>query len=241
MSTTAAEIDAGPADGGSARNEPTLSTAVRVGGFVLITLAVSALVFALARPVQVLPLMQPAPAMSLRDSSGATVKTARLAGTVVVLQLSTLECSGSCADGHAALQRLQRRLQTSRPRVPVWLLTVLLDGSARPAAVLRERQTALAADPRWWRVVTADRGGLKAAIGAGLGVYYATDPSGRVAFEPATFLVDERGIVRASYRTASPDPGRIARDLDLVLREASSRGAVRAAYAAAHLFLCYPR
>lgn len=238
----------GTADGGAslvrspilARSESSVPAAVRICGLALAAVAGAGLIFAVFRPVQVLPRLHPAPPVMLRDPEGATIASARLGGTVLVFQLSALRCPGSCGDGHAVLQLLQRRLQTSPPAVPVRLVTVLLDGDVPPAA-LRARRAALDADPRWWRVATADPAQLKNVVGAGFGVYYAADAAGRVAFEPATFLVDERGIVRAEYRTASPDPSRVVRDLDLVLREASSRGAARAAYAAAHLFLCYPR
>jgi protein SCO1 len=221
------------------RESPPPAT-VRIFGVSLAVLACAALAFAWLRPVQVLPLLQPAPPVTLRDGSGAVIASAHLGGTVLLFQLSALRCLGPCGDGHEALHTLQRRLEVSPPAVPVRLLTVLLDSPVPPAA-LRARQVALGADPRWWRVATADAAQLKNVVGAGFGVYYAADGTGRVAFEPATFLVDERGIVRAEYRTASPDPARIGRDLDLVLREASSRGVARAAYAAAHLFLCYPR
>ena len=117
-------------------------------------------------------------------------------------------------------------------------MTIVLDGNREPGAI-RGRAGVLGADPHWWSLATADPGQLKNMVGSGFGVYYTEDPSGRIAFEPATFLVDKRGIVRAEYRT--PNPARIGRDLDLVLREATTQGAARAAYAAAHLFLCYPR
>jgi protein SCO1 len=221
------------------RESPT-PAAVRIFGISLAALACAALGFAWLRPVQVLPLLQPAPPVTLRDGDGAVIASAHLGGTVLFFQLSALRCPGPCGDGHEALRALQRRLEVSPPAVPVRLLTVLLDGNVPPAA-FRARQAALGVDPRWWRVATADAAQLKNVVGGGFGVYYAADAAGRVAFEPATFLVDEHGIVRAEYRTASPDPARIGRDLDLVLREASSRGVARAAYAAAHLFLCYPR
>jgi protein SCO1/2 len=224
---------------GTGRESPS-PAAVRFFGISLAACACAALAVAVFRPVQILPLLRPAPPMTLREGDGSVITSAHLGGTVFVFHLSALRCLGPCGNGHAALHMLQRRLEVSPPAVPVRLLTVLLDSSVSPAA-LRARQAALGADPRWWRVATADATQLKNMVGAGFGVYYAADGTGRVAFEPATFLVDERGIVRAEYPTASLDPARIGRDLDLVLREASSWGAARAAYAAAHLFLCYPR
>jgi protein SCO1 len=211
---------------------------VRAVGVVLAGLSCAALAFALLRPVQVLPYVKPAPPVALRDTAGRLVASARLGGTVLIFQVSALRCPGPCEDGHAALQALQRRLEAAPPAVPVRLVTIVLDGHRQPGA-FRSRPRVLGTHPRWWNLATADPMQLKDMVGSGFGVYYTEDPSGRIAFEPATFLVDERGIVRAEYRT--PNPARIGRDLDLVLREASTQGAARAAYAAAHLFLCYPR
>jgi cytochrome oxidase Cu insertion factor (SCO1/SenC/PrrC family) len=192
------------------------------------------------RPVQVLPFLRPAPPFVLYDADGGTVATPRTAGTILLVQISALRCSGACEDGHPAFQTVQRRLAAVPPAVPVRLVTIVLDGGARPGA-LRGRAAALGVDPRWWRLATADAARLKTAVGGGLGVYYSAGTAAGVAFEPATVLIDDRGIVRAEYRTGRPDPARLIRDLDLVLREASSRGAVRGAYAVAHFFLCYPR
>jgi protein SCO1 len=194
----------------------------------------------LLRPVQVVPLLRPAPSVTLRDADGGTIVSARLGGTVLIFELAALRCPGPCDGGHEALLALQRRFAAAPPAVPVRLVTVMLDGDGRSGA-LRARRAAMRADRRWWRVATADAVQLKDVFGAGFGAYYTTDRDGRVEFEPATFLVDERGMVRAEYRTGSPDPARIGRDLDLIIREASSRGTARALYAAAHLFLCYPR
>jgi protein SCO1/2 len=55
-------------------------------------------------------------------------------------------------------------------------------------------------------------------------------------------LVDGSGIIRAEYRTATPDMAIIERDINLLLEEAENiDGPSRYAYEAAHLFLCYPR
>jgi cytochrome oxidase Cu insertion factor (SCO1/SenC/PrrC family) len=214
--------------------------AVLACGTFLAAVSCAALVIALVRPVQVLPFLRPAPPYTLRDASGGTVTSAGASGTIMLFQVSALRCPAGCEDGHAVLAAVQRRLRGAAPPRPVRLVTVVLDGGARTDA-LRRLGREFGADPQWWRIATADATRLKDIIGAGLGIYYTADRAGRIAFEPATILVDERGIVRADYRTARPDSARIVRDLDLVLREAASRGAARAAYAAAHFFLCYPR
>jgi hypothetical protein len=208
-------------------------------GAFLTAVCCAALTFALLRPVRVLPFLRPAPPVVLRDADGMSIAFPS-AATITIFQVSALRCPGPCEDGHPALQAVQRHLEAVPPAVAVRLVTIVLDGEGRPGA-LRRRAAALGADRRWWRLATSDPAALKDRIGGGLGVYYAADHKHGVLFDPATILVDERGIVRAEYRTARPDAAGMVRDLDLVRREASSRGAARAAYAAAHLFLCYPR
>ncbi|HYM91183.1 MAG TPA: SCO family protein [bacterium] len=209
------------------------------GAFVTL-LVCATLAFAVFRPVQVLPLLRPAPPVSLRDADGVPVTLGRLSGAIVVFQFSALRCAAPCPDGHQALQQLQQRAAAAPLRLPVRLVTVVLDGQERPQA-LRARRAALGADSPWWQFATGDATQLKDAVGGGFGVYYAQDRDGRIALDPATVLVDERGIVRAEYRTAAPEAALIWRDIGLIAREASTRGAARALYSAAHLFLCYPR
>jgi len=231
-----------PAAGTRGELEPRARGAVpglRVWAGLVVLLVCTTLAFALFRPVQVLPLLRPAPPVALDDAAGAPIVLARLAGTILVFQFSALRCALPCDDGHQAFQQLQQRLAAKPLGLPVRLVTVVLDGQGRPRQ-LAERSASMGADPRWWRLATGDATRLKDVVGGGFGVYYAPGPSG-VAFDPATIVVDERGIVRAEYRTASPDAGLIWRDAQLIVREAASRGASRVLYSAAHLFLCYPR
>ena len=198
------------------------------------------LAFAVLRPVQVLPLLHPAPPIALRAADGTSVTLERMGGTIVVFQVSALRCALACADGHETLRRIQQRLAAAAPPVPVRLVTVMLDGDGRMRA-LAARAAALGAAPGWWQVATADPDQLKDIVGAGFGVYYTRARDGRVAFDPATILVDDRGVVRADYRTAAISADLLWRDIGLVAREAVSHGVDRALYGAAHLFLCYPR
>jgi len=205
-----------------------------------VLLVCASLAFAVFRPVQVLPLLHPAPPVSLRTADGAAVGLARLGGTIVVFQISALQCTPPCADGHEALHAIQQRLATASLPVPVRLVTVVLDGAGRPGA-LAARSAAMDADPRWWQLATAVATQLKDIVGAGFGIYYTQGRDGRIALDPATIVVDGHGIVRADYRTAALSAVLLWRDIGLVAREAASRGAGRMLYGAAHLFLCYPR
>ncbi|HLJ59674.1 MAG TPA: SCO family protein [bacterium] len=198
---------------------------LRVWAALVALLVCTTLAFALFRPVQVLPLLRPAPPVALADAAGAPIVLARLAGTILIFQFSALQCARPCDDGHQAFQQLQQRLAAKPLGVPVRLVTVMLDGQGRPRQ-LAERSASMGADPRWWRLATGDATRLKDVVGGGFGVYYGPGPGG-IVFDPATIVVDERGIVRAEYRTASPDAGLVLRDAQLIAREAASRGASR--------------
>ena len=64
----------------------------------------------------------------------------------------------------------------------------------------------------------------------------------RIPIDPVFALVDGWGVLRAVYRTATPDVEILKRDLRLVVQEVqNSTGVNRYAYEAAHLFLCYPK
>ena len=141
----------------------------------IVLLACASLAFAVFRPVQVLPLLHPAPPVSLRAADGAPLALARLGGTIVVFQISALRCAPTCADGHEALHAIQQRLAAASLSVPVRLVTVVLDGDGRPRA-LAARRAAMGADPRWWQLATGGATQLKDIVGAGFGVYYTQAP-----------------------------------------------------------------
>ncbi|MFZ1400238.1 MAG: hypothetical protein WAS33_25265, partial [Candidatus Promineifilaceae bacterium] len=83
---------------------------------------------------------------------------------------------------------------------------------------------------------------LKSVIGGGFGVFYDVREDGRFKLDPAFFLVDGSGVIRAEYRTEEPDIDIIMRDFGLLAAEVDhSEGIYRFAYEAAHLFSCYPR
>ena len=79
-------------------------------------------------------------------------------------------------------------------------------------------------------------------MGGGFEAYYEPDGQGGFKFDPALTLVDGWGIIRAEYRGRTPDPDQILRQIQVVEDEVGkSRGVVKLAYEAAHLFSCYAR
>jgi protein SCO1/2 len=107
---------------------------------------------------------------------------------------------------------------------------------------LAAHAAALGADPTTWHFVTGDLTQLKNVIGAGFSTYFNQEAGGDFTFDPVFVLVDGWGILRAVYRTPSPDPDIVTRDVRLIVQETNnSQGINRYAYEAAHLFSCYPR
>jgi cytochrome oxidase Cu insertion factor (SCO1/SenC/PrrC family) len=117
-----------------------------------------------------------------------------------------------------------------------------------------------------WRFLTGDDPTtVKIMVSTGFDLFYEKESlEGQLSdgeqepysfgFVPMAVLIDGWGIIRSEYRQYEPaerlsfsdgasdiDPNILLRDLRLVAKEANnSKGMAKAAYGAAHLFLCYP-
>lgn len=211
-------------------------------GFIALLL-VGVFAFVTLRPIQVLPRITLAPGFSLLDQSGTQLTNEDLRGHLVLYNFSYTNCAAPCQTTSETMQALQTRLdELDAGGIPVRLVTISVDPERDTPEVLHAHAAALGADPAVWSFATGPAERLKWIIGAGFGVYYAPRDDGSIALDPAFMLVDGAGILRATYRTATPDVERILRDLGLIVEEVqNSEGAARYAYEAAHLFLCYPR
>jgi protein SCO1/2 len=201
------------------------------------------LAFATFQPFQVLPRMALSPGFALVDQSGRPVTSEDLRGHLVVYNFTYTGCESPCPQTSQVMQALQSHLPNiQRAGLPVDLVTISFDAEHDTPARLRGYAAGLQADPGYWHFLSSDAGRLKQVIGGGFDVYYAGKADGSFDFEPTFILVDGAGLVRARYRTAVPSLATIERDLELIAKEAqNSRGALRLAYEAAHLFLCYPQ
>lgn len=204
---------------------------------------VSALAFALFRPILVLPRISLAPGFSLQDETGQRFTSEDLRGQIILYNFTYLHCAPPCPETTNVMQGVWTRLaEVDTVGIPVTLVTVSFDPQRDTPAQLRKYAVPLRGTNDNWRFLTGTADRLKWMIGGGFGVYYDAREDGTFVFDPAFMLVDGAGILRAEYRTATPEVDRILRDIGLVAEEANnSKGANRAAYEAAHLFLCYPR
>ena len=212
--------------------------------YIIIALAVMAMVaFAIFQPLLVLPRMGLSPGFRLIDQTGKAWSNEDLRGHIVLYNFTYTNCTAPCPQSNSAMQAIQRALPTINSRgYPVDLVTISFDPERDTPAVLADYAAQLGAEPSKWHFLTGEALPLKYVIGGGFGAYYQADETGTFTFEPTFALVDGAGILRAKYRTATPDPAILQRDLELIAKEAEqSTGPTRLAYEAAHLFLCYPK
>ena len=212
--------------------------------YILIGLiAIGPIAFATLRPIQVLPRITPAPSFVLTNQAGQSLTSEDLRGSIVLYNFTYTHCQADCPQTSPTMQAVQAQLDTiENGNIPIQLVTLSFDPTRDTPATLQQYATTLGADTSQWHFATGPANQLKWIIGAGYSLFYQANPDGTYTFDPALMLVDGAGILRAEYRTATPEIDRILRDINLLISEAqNSQGAARYAYEAAHLFLCYPR
>ncbi|HWQ13062.1 MAG TPA: SCO family protein [Roseiflexaceae bacterium] len=238
---TSRALNSAPAPATPARTRRLLA----LGYGLLAGLLAGVLWFAVARPVQVLPRIRPAPAFTLTDAGGRWLGAEELRGRVVLLSFGYTRCGVECA-------ALEERLLAARDGLAqagllgqeVALVTISVDPEHDTPATLRRYAARLGADERTWRFLTGAPAEIKEVVGGGFHVYYAPRTPGGAGppleLDQRAVLVDGSGVIRAEYGLAQLEVWRVLRDVELVRREAASSGWERPVYDAAHLFVCYP-
>lgn len=203
---------------------------------------VALVLFVTIQPIQVLPRMTLAPGYAFTDASGNLLTSEDARGKITLYNFTYTGCEAPCPETGPATAAIQQSIAAvDTGDIPVQLVTISFDPERDTPEAMAAWLAEQGADPAIWKAATGDPEKLKNVIGGGFGVYYGTTEEGELAFDPAFVLVDGNGIIRTKYRTATPDPEIVARDLGLVTREVqNSSGAQKLAYEAAHLFLCYP-
>ncbi len=197
--------------------------------------------FTTVKPVVVLPRINLAPGFNLVDQNGAQISNEHLRGGIALYNFTYTDCTGDCpqttplmAEVHEAVSQLQT------DGIPVHLVTMTINPEVDTVEKLGTQAAAYNADPEIWHFATGSPVQIKSVVGGGFSTYY-TQKDGEIKFDPAFMLVDGNGILRAEYRTATPQKDILLRDINLLVEEAhNSTGPQRLAYEAAHLFLCYP-
>lgn len=215
----------------------------RLWGALLALPLLAVLAFAIFQPIQVLPRMTLAPGFSLVDQEGGRLTSEDLRGRFVLYNFTYGGCAEGCPQTSQIMaQAQQAAAQMDLGDVSLELVTISFDPARDTPARLAEMAAQAGADTENWHFVTGDPTDLKQIIGAGFSTYYQARDDGSFEFDPVFALVDGWGIIRAKYKSATPDLAIIQRDLNLLAQEVrNSAGVGRYAYEAAHLFLCYPK
>ncbi|MBS1179133.1 MAG: transrane protein [Proteobacteria bacterium] len=144
------------------------------------------------------------PALPLYTLDGEAVDAKSLHGQWLLLTLGAADCDGECQQRLYMQRQLREMVGRERERIDkIWLVT---DGAELPATL----RTALQADPAL-RVLRVPRAALAAWL----------QPEEGHALEQHLYLVDPMGewMMRMP---ADPDPARVKRDLERLLRASSS-------------------
>ncbi|MBK8901279.1 MAG: SCO family protein [Anaerolineaceae bacterium] len=198
--------------------------------------------FSTARPILVLPRITLAPGFYLTDQNGETFTSEALRGQIALYNFTYTNCEAPCEQTSQVMAEVQTRLPEVGASVPLKLVTFSIDPARDDPAQLFAFAAKMGADPAVWHLATGGAPQLKSVIGGGFSVYYQEAENGDFKLDPALFLVDGSGVIRAEYRSDTPDIDIIMRDFGLLAAEVeNSEGIYRFAYEAAHLFSCYPR
>jgi protein SCO1/2 len=189
-----------------------------------------------------LPRITLAPGYSLIDQDGNRLTNEDMRGSITLYNFTHTTCAAPCAQTSGVMREIQDRLpEVESYGIPVKLVTISIDPEHDTPEVLRDYAAVVGADPEIWHFVTGPVDRLRWIIGGGFGFYFEHKDDGRIVFDPGFMLVDGLGILRAEYRTATPDTDRILDGIQLITEEVEkSKGANKVAYEAAHLFMCYP-
>jgi protein SCO1/2 len=229
----------------SSRETPRISSGMLIWKlfFGLFTLMGAGVIwFSTARPIVVLPRITLAPGFYLTDQNGETFTSEALRGQIALYNFTYTNCAAPCEQTSTVMAEVQSRLPGVVTTVPLKLVTISIDPVRDDAAQLHAFATAIGADTAVWHMATGGAQQLKSVIGGGYSVFYKEMEDGSFKLDPAFFLVDGSGVIRAEYRSATPDLDIIMRDFGLLAAEVqNSEGIYRFAYEAAHLFSCYPR
>lgn len=206
-------------------------------------LLIAVIAFATFRPVLVLPRITLAPGYSLIDQNGHGISSEDMRGKITLYNITHSRCTAPCPETGLIMKEVQERLpEIESSQIPIELVTISVDPEVDTPEVLQEYARTLNADLSSWHFITGPIDRLKRVIGGGFGFYFNKQDDGDLIFDSGFVLVDGDGILRAEYRTGSPKSDRIMSDIELIIEEVQhSTGAKKAAYEAAHLFMCYPR
>lgn len=156
------------------------------------------------------------PDLELTDQTGAAVRSADLAGHVLIANFIFTRCPTVCPVTSLKMKRLGERLATEDA---VELVSISVDPENDTPEVLRAYAARYRADPARWRFLTGEAGAVRRAVEKGFKLNVerrgvAADGTPDIVHDLHFVLIDRRLRIRGYYD--SEDAGR----LDDLVRDA---------------------
>lgn len=200
------------------------------------------LYFALVQPIQVLPLIGPAPAFELTNQYGDLFRSFDDTEHYTLYAFSATRDGTGFGDIIRFLQGAEVLLEENGWDDSVRFVVISVDPEHDESSVLQAKFEQLALDDSRYMFLTGPPVAVKLAVGTGFGVYYESPQlEDNFVYDQKLVLVDNAGIIRANYDMNYVNYDILERDFDLLFTEAAAEGVSTVAYSAAHLFLCFPR
>lgn len=163
------------------------------------------------------------PAFELVNQSGRAVRSAELAGKVVLVNFIYTNCPDVCPTLTVQMRKVQERLREARLLGdPVILISISVDPERDDPAVLRDYAARYKADTTTWSFLTGSTAQVRQVVVDGFKLGY--EPAGAggahgsghdanlIVHSDRFVLVDKAGQIRAYYRGEELDPAKIAAD-----------------------------
>lgn len=219
---------------------------LKIAGYITLTVMIGGtLYFAIGRPLQVLPLLDPVPIFELVDHRGDTYFSHERGQKLTLYTVGAARDEAALEQTMAQLTSISNDLEARGWSNDVEIVLISVDPEHDDPAVLRSvaERYPLFNRPGTY-LLTGPWVTVKLAAGSGMRIYFEdpveTENDVTFVYDRTLVLVDNQGVLRARYDVHQVDPETLARDIRLLRDEANAEGTARLAYQAAHLFLCYP-
>jgi protein SCO1 len=169
-----------------------------------------------------LAVIQVAPGFTLATQEGAKLSSADLKGKVLLVSFIFTTCNGTCPATTHRISQIQEELK-SRGLFKddhVRLLSITLDPARDTPEVLRGYMKLYDADPDHWTFLTGRPDQVMAVI-RDWNMWVKPAANGQLDHPSRIFLVDQQGRIREIYNLAFLKPKWVAKDVELLLQEAS--------------------
>ena len=169
-----------------------------------------------------LAVIQPAPEFTLTTQAGNKLSSSDLKGKIVLVSFIFTTCNGTCPATTHRIGRIQEELK-SRGLFKddhVRLLSITLDPARDTPEVLRGYMKLYDVDPDHWTFLTGPPDAVSAVI-RDWNMWVKSAANGQLDHPSRIFLVDQQGRIREIYNLAFLKPKWVAKDVELLLQEAS--------------------